>query len=122
MKRVVGNWTFAVILQLMLFAVFASAAAQEKAPDQTFVGLAAEGAALVAADPKAQALRKQQPDEAARYGFDIGMGWASRDRPSRPGRRRLQDALPPAERVGFDAAVAFSLDRSAPKGNGPGQP
>lgn len=118
MKPVSSKWIFAVSLQLILLVFSAVAIAQEKSPDQTFVGLAAEGAALVAADPQARALRKQQPDDAARVGFDIGMGWAARDRPSRPGRRQLQDFLPPAERVGFDAAVAYSRDQSLPKGNG----
>ena len=118
MKPFSAKWIVAVSLQLVLLVFCASAVAQEKSPDQTFVGLAAEGAALVAGDPQARALRKQQPDDAARQGFDIGMGWAARDRPSRPGRRRLQDLLPPAERVGFDAAVAYSQGRTLPKGNG----
>jgi hypothetical protein len=122
MKRIGGHWIFAAILQLMLLAAFTSAAAQEKAADQTFDGLAAEGAALVAADPRARALRNQQVDEDARHGFDIGMGWASRDRQSRPGRRRIQDALPPAERVGFDSAIQFSAEQSAPRGGGQGRP
>lgn len=118
MKALAGKWILVVSLLLMLLAFSTSALAQEKSPDQTFVGLAAEGAALIAVDPQAKALRKQQPDEAAMHGFDIGMGWAARDRPSRPGRRLLQDALPPAERVGFDAAVAYTRSQSTPKGNG----
>ena len=118
MKPLGNKWILVVSLQLLLLAFSAGAIAQEKSPDQTFVGLAAEGAALIAADPQAKALRKQQPDDAAKYGFDIGMGWAARDRPSRPGRRTLQDALAPAERVGFDAAVAYTRSQSLPKGNG----
>ena len=118
MKPLGNKWILVVSLQLLLLAFSAGAIAQEKSPGQTFVGLAVEGAALIAADPQAKALRKQQPDEAAMRGFDIGMGWAAHDRPTRPGRRSLQDALQPAERVGFDAAVDYSRSQSQPKGNG----
>lgn len=118
MKPIRATWILAACLQLMLLVFSASVFAQEKSPDQTFVGLAAEGAALIAGDPQANALRKQQPDDAARVGFDIGIGWAARDRPSRPGRRSLLDSLSAAERVGFDAAVAYTRSKSSPNGNG----
>lgn len=116
------KWIFAVTLHLVLMGFSATALAQEKSPDQTFAGLAMEGAALIADDPQARVLRKQQPDEAAMHGFDIGMGWAAHDRTTRSGRRQLQDALSPAERVGFDAAVAYSRGKSLPKSSGQERP
>lgn len=74
-------------------------------------GLAAKGRRLVD-DDAAAALRAQQPDGAARRGFDIGMGIAETDTAPGPGKQRLQDGLPVDERAGFAAAVSHSLARN----------
>lgn len=57
-------------------------------------------------------LREQQPEGAARRGFDIGMAAAEGQTAPGPGKDRIRDSLPTAERAGFIVAVAFSLERN----------
>jgi len=85
--------------------------------------LATKGFSLANQDPVALELRNQQPDDAARRGFDIGMGVAEADTLPGPGKQRIHDSLPSVEQEGFSAAVSYSLARNrkqftdlAPKG------
>jgi len=74
--------------------------------------LAARGVEIANQDPLAVELRNQQPDGPTRRGFDIGMGAAAGQTAPGPGKDRIRDSLPPAERAGFVTAVAFSLERN----------
>jgi hypothetical protein len=71
-----------------------------------------KGVALASGDALAGELRQRMIDEAARRGFDAGLGiWAGNTAPG-PGKQRVHDALPPAEQPGFDLAATFSLMRN----------
>jgi hypothetical protein len=75
--------------------------------------LAAKGEGIASQDPLAVELREQQPDDAARRGFDIGMAAAERQTEWGPGKQRILDSLPGrAEREGFKVATSFSLERN----------
>ena len=73
--------------------------------------LAARGETVAGADPLAVELRNQQPED-ARRGFDIGMAAAEGQTAPGPGKQKIHDTLGRAEQRGFDAAVAFSLERN----------
>lgn len=81
-------------------------------PSADINALAARGAQLVAQDPQAAELRGQQRDADAQRGFDIGMGAADGQTMPGPGKQRLHDALPAAQRDGYAAAVAYSLSHN----------
>jgi hypothetical protein len=83
-----------------------------EAPAFDVEALAAKGPAIAEQDPLAVELREQQPDAAARRGFDIGMAAAENQTGPGPGKDRIRDSLPADERAGFIAAVAFSLERN----------
>jgi hypothetical protein len=90
----------------------AEEAAQAQAPID-LDALAGRGPAITEQDPLAVELRGQQPDDAARRGFDIGMAAAERQTEWGPGKQRILDSLPGrAEREGFKAATSFSLERN----------
>ena len=74
--------------------------------------LAAKGGPIADADPLAIALRAQQLETAGQRGFDIGMAAAENQTAPGPGKQRIHDALAPDEQAGYDAAVAFSLERN----------
>jgi hypothetical protein len=74
--------------------------------------LAAKGEALAAADPLATALRNKEPEDSSRRGFDIGMAIAEKDTLPGPGKDKLRDSLSAPERIGFQHAVDFSLERN----------
>lgn len=74
---------------------------------------APRGAAIANEDPLAAELRAQQPDAAARLGFDIGMAAAENHTADGPGKRGIQDSLTAAEQAGFRAAVDFSIERNS---------
>lgn len=74
--------------------------------------LAAKGEIVTNQDPLAVALRDQQPAGEGRRGFFIGMAVAERQTAPGPGKDRLRDGLPEAERGGFNTAVQFSLARN----------
>ena len=75
--------------------------------------LAEKGPAIAEQDPLAVELREQQPDDAARRGFDIGMAAAEGQTEWGPGKQRILDSLPSrAEREGFKVATSFSLERN----------
>lgn len=74
--------------------------------------LAVRGAVLANEDPLAMELRDQQSDDSARRGFHIGMAAAEGQTGPGPGKDRIRDSLPPEERQGFIAAVAFTLERN----------
>ncbi len=75
--------------------------------------LAAKGPAIAGQDPLAVELREQQPDDATRRGFDIGMAAAEGQTEWGPGKQRTLDSLPSrAEREGFKVATSFSLERN----------
>jgi hypothetical protein len=78
----------------------------------TVNALAAKGEAIANQDPLATELRNQQPEGPARRGFDIGMAAAEGQTASGPGKQSIHDSLNPAEQVGFEMAVAFSLERN----------
>jgi len=74
--------------------------------------IAAKGEAIANQDPLSAELRRQQPDDSARRGFDIGMATAEGQTAPSPGKQRIHDSLIPAEQGGFEIAVAFSLERN----------
>src|SRR2546428_377429 len=84
---------------LLLFA-----AAVATANAQTADELAAKGVAIANADPLSAELRKRQPDDPSRRGFDIGMAAAEGQTSLGPGKQRIHDSLSPAEQGGFDTA------------------
>ncbi len=90
------------------FSLARNRALEEKRNEE----LAARGVEITSQDPLAVELRNQQPDGPTRRGFDIGMGAAAGQTAPGPGKDRIRDSLPPAERAGFVTAVAFSLDRN----------
>lgn len=79
---------------------------------QKLTDLAPRGAEVAAEDPLAGELRDQQPDNATRLGFDIGMAAAEGQTLPGPGKQKIHDSLYPAEQTGFATAVLFSLDRN----------
>jgi len=79
------------------------------APD--FNALAARGSAVAMQDPLTAELRRRTAPAALR-GFDIGMAAAEGQSLPGPGKQKIHDALTAAEQPGFDAAVAFSLQRN----------
>ena len=89
-----------------MFAAVTTATAQT--PDE----LAVKGEALAQADPLALELRNQQPDDASRRGFDIGMAAAEGQTADGPGKQLIRGGLDPAEQGGFTTAVSFSVDRN----------
>jgi hypothetical protein len=74
--------------------------------------LAARGVEIANQDPLAIELRNQQPEGPTRRGFDIGMGAAAGQTAPGPGKDKIRDSLPVAERAGFVTAVMFSLERN----------
>ncbi len=88
---------------------------EAKCAEQNALGIPAflaRGEAIANADPLAVELRDQQPDEAARRGFDIGMAVAEGHTAPGPGKQKIHDLLAPSEQGGYAAAVAFSLERN----------
>ncbi len=94
----------------MLSLAFAGACVAADAP--SLDDLAQQGDSIVAGDPLSTALRDSQPDAAARRGFDIGVAVAGSDTLPGPGKQRIHDTLALEEQPGFEAAVAFSLERN----------
>lgn len=74
--------------------------------------LSAKGGSIANQDPLAEELRYQQPNDSSRRGFDIGMAVAEGQTRPGPGKERIRDLLPPDEKQGFIAAVAFTLERN----------
>jgi hypothetical protein len=90
-----------------------SLAAQCRASDlQSFPETAKRGEILANQDPLALALRNQQSAGAGQRGFDIGMAVSEGQTANGPGKQRIHDELGAAERVGFEAALNFSLERN----------
>ena len=100
-KRLVASW-------LVITCLAASSLAQA----QTMSDLAARGAVVASADPLAMELRQRAPNDNARRGFDIGMAAAEGQTEPGPGKQRIHDALPPAQKGWYDAAVSFSIQRN----------
>ena len=71
--------------------------------------LAARGAAIENQYPWAAERRSQQPNDAARRGFDIGMAAAEGQTAPNPGQQGIHDSLSPAEQQGYSMAVSLSL-------------
>lgn len=72
-----------------------------------------KGEALANQDPLAIELRNQQPDDAARQGFDIGMAVTEKHTALGPGKEQTCVALhTTAEQAGCRIAVLFSVDRN----------
>jgi len=97
---------FALLMLLTCIAVSSLAQAQ------TLDELAARGAVVASADPLAMELRARAPDDSVRRGFDIGMAAAEGNTAPGPGKQKIHDSLPAAERGGFATAVSFSLQRN----------
>src|SRR5207244_787630 len=57
---------------------------------------AVKGERIAAIDPLTAALREQQPEGAARHGFDLGMAVAEGQTERGPGKRREREPLPTA--------------------------
>jgi hypothetical protein len=81
-------------------------------PEKVQEQLAARGTALAAQDPRAEALRNQQPDEQARRGFDIGMAVAEGHTLPGPGKNKRGDSLPVGQQIAYRQAVEFSVERN----------
>ena len=75
-------------------------------------GLAERGETLAGEDPLAMELRDEQPEEAAKRGFHIGLAAAEGQTLPGPGKQMIHDSLAPAEQRGFSKAVSFSLERN----------
>lgn len=112
MKRLAARLAGGFALCLLCFAPVTKAGAQT--PDE----LAVKGAPLAQADPQAAELRKREPTDASRRGFDIGMAVAEGQSASGPGKDKFRDTLPVDERPGFGTAVAFSVERNRLAGLG----
>jgi len=97
---------------LVLATTCLTAAAQESSGPRNWDRVAAKGAAIAAAEPAATALRDQLADDEARRGFDIGLAVAEKDTLPGPGKQQVHDVLPPEEQAGYDAGVAYSLERN----------
>ena len=106
MERATSNLTkaFAVLLLLVGSVMQVSA--------ETLDELAAKGEGIASADPLSLELRKRQPDDLGRRGFDIGMAAAEGQTAPGPGKQKIQDSLSAAEQQGFKTAVSFSLERN----------
>jgi hypothetical protein len=75
--------------------------------------LGTRGEALVNEDPLAVMLRDGLPDGPSRHGFNVAFGAnGATDTAPGPGKDRLRDSLPSAERDGFDTAVSFFIERN----------
>lgn len=74
--------------------------------------LAAIGRLLEKKDALARELRRRQSRDAGQFGFDVGMGVAKGQTLPGPGKDRVGEALSAAERLGFDVAVKYSLERN----------
>ena len=74
--------------------------------------LASKGEAIAASDPLSAELRSRQAEGAGQHGFDIGMAAAEGQTAPGPRKQRIHDALAGDEQAGYDAAVAFSLERN----------
>jgi hypothetical protein len=74
--------------------------------------LAARGAELAAEDPLATTLRDAQGEGDLRRAFDIGAGISEGQTAWGPGKQRVRDALPPAERDAYSIATSYFLDRN----------
>ncbi len=74
--------------------------------------LASLGRSLEKKDGLAGELRRRQSRDAGQFGFDVGMGAAKGQTLPGPGKDRIGDALNYGERVGFDVAVKYSLERN----------
>jgi hypothetical protein len=79
---------------------------------QAITDSAGRGRSIARQDLLAWELREEQPDEEARLGFDIGMAAAEGHTAPGPGKDARRDALPAAQRAGYQAAVTFSVDRN----------
>jgi hypothetical protein len=82
------------------------------------IDLAPKGAEIASQDPLAVDLRNQQAEGSGRSWFDIGMMVAQGHTAHGPGKQAIHDVLGAAgfggtaAQVGFDAAVAFSVERN----------
>ncbi len=74
--------------------------------------LVPRGKILTSEDPLAVEYRRQQPNAEAQRGFEIGMAAAEGQTLPGPGKDKIRGSLRVSEQVGFDAAVAFSLERN----------
>lgn len=82
---------------------------------QTSLGvpaLAAKGEAIATQDSLAGELRDQQVDEAARRGFDIGLGASEGQTLWGPGKQQIMDSLATSEQQGFAIAAYYTVDRN----------
>jgi len=118
MERMTSKLTVAFVVLLLCATAVTTASAQNQTADdlaakrEAIANLASRGEAIANADPLSVELRNQQPDEASRRGFDIGMAAAEGQTLPGPGKQRLHDSLDQAERGGFSIAVSFSLERN----------
>ena len=74
--------------------------------------LAVQGGPIVDADPELSALRAQQSGDAGMRGFNIGVAATGHDTSPGPGKQHIYNSLARDERPGYDAAVAFVLERN----------
>jgi hypothetical protein len=75
--------------------------------------LAKQGQMLIRQDPRAVELLRRQGEHAGQFGFDVGMGVAKGNTLPGPGKDNVGSKLSPAEKQGFDIAVAYSLERNS---------
>ena len=74
--------------------------------------LATRGAAMTVDDPLSAEFRSRQAEGDARRGFEIGLAAAEGHTAQGPGKQKIRGALVAAEQAGYDAAVAFTIERN----------
>lgn len=79
---------------------------------QEISDLAKTGRLLTKQDARAIELWHRQGQGAGQLGFLVGMGVAKGNTLPGPGKDNVGNSLSPAERQGFDVAVAYSLERN----------
>jgi hypothetical protein len=112
MATTVSKLAGVFVASLLFATTYMTAVAQDSPGPRDWTRIAAKGAAIAAAEPAATALRDQLADDEARRGFDIGLAVAEKDTLPGPGKQRIHDTLPVGEQAGYDAAVAYSLERN----------
>lgn len=102
-----------VLVLTVLFALSVTTVnSQEQLAVVDLNALAVKGEALANEDPMALELRTKQRSDAARRGFDIGMGVADGHTAPGPGKDRVCASLSPIEQRPCYVAVSFSVDRN----------
>ncbi len=112
MERITSKLRQFLVVTLLCAEAVTTAISQEEPRAIDLNALAARGETLANEDQLAVELRNQQPDDASRRGFDIGMAAAEGQTLPGPGKQKLGASLPANQQRGFNIAVSFSLERN----------